>query len=929
MLNDAIKICRLLIGERVSITDEDIDSSILQATSMPIFKDVDTLKLKNELLAIYCVRVSAFKILEARERREPWIKNFKANHPVEHWQFWNRYRDYLQNSKGFAPNIISNLDNLTEQIIDKLYDPTRQDIEISKKGLVVGQVQSGKTANYTGLICKAADAGFNLIVVLAGIHNNLRSQTQLRLDEGFLGFDTQYERAYTINSNTKIGVGLVAGYDKAIASSITTSADKGDFTRGAANSLGVNFNTPQPILVVVKKNAAVLKRLHTWLNSQTIENDKGEKWIVNKSLLVIDDEADNASINTKKENESPTAINGLIRQITSLFNRSGYVGYTATPFANIFIPTTEDDLFPRDFIINLPAPSNYIGPDKIFGTSPTPDEEENDLLPIVRTVKDYCSFVPDKHKRDDDKPDDLPESLKKAIKSFIITCAIRILRGQENKHNSMLIHVTRFVAWQNHIKDLVDNQFQFYKRGIEQNVASVVEEFRNVFEVDTDEHTSYCTTTANIINSSFATIDNSLIIHNWNDVKEKLYNAVSKIEVKSINGQSVDALKYYEYEKTGVSVIAVGGDKLSRGLTLEGLSVSYYLRASKMYDTLMQMGRWFGYRPGYVDLCRLYTSDELNEWFRHITLASEELRDEFNYLAESGSTPEDYALKIRTHPGCLQITAVSKMRNVNTVRISWSGRLIETYLLSLEKAVIHSNIVITDNFISSLGNADGCTGKNYLWRNISAETVCAFLSNFSVSTNLKKVDLEGIVRFINKLNQVGELTSWSIALMNKEGSPIRLGLSNKIDVGCYVRNRDEATTSAYLIRKNHIVGNPADEFIDLSESLLNEAKAETMRVDPEWTKDYPKPKIVREQYRDKSNPLLIIYPLDPQGANIKGKETVFTSNSEPFIGFAISFPKGESGITEEYAVNSCLIDRYRESEEEFDYTNDNTENDEE
>ncbi len=929
MLNDAVKICRLLIGEKVSITDEDIDLSILQVVSMPKFKDIDTMKLKSELLAIYCIRVSSFKILEARERREPWIKNFKATHPVDHWQFWNRYRDYLQNSKGFAPNLIFNLDNLTEQILDKLYNPTRLDIEISKKGLVVGQVQSGKTANYTGLICKAADAGFNLIIVLAGVHNNLRSQTQLRLDEGFLGFDTQYERAYTINSNTKIGVGLVAGYDKAIASSITTSADKGDFTRGAANSLGVNFNTPQPILVVVKKNATVLKRLYTWINSQTIENDRGEKRIVNKSLLIIDDEADNASINTKKENESPTAINGLIRQITSLFNRSAYVGYTATPFANIFIPTTNDDLFPRDFIINLPAPSNYIGPDKIFGTSPIPDEDTSDLLPIVRTVKDYSPFVPDKHKRDDDKPNDLPESLKIAIKSFIITCAIRILRGQESKHNSMLIHVTRFVAWQNHIKDLVNNQFQFYKRGIEQNVASVIEELRSVYEIDTDEHTSYRTTTTNIMNSTFSNIDNSLIVHNWSEVQSKLYNAVSKIEVKSINGKSIDALKYYENEKTGVSVIAVGGDKLSRGLTLEGLSVSYYLRASKMYDTLMQMGRWFGYRPGYVDLCRLYTSDELNEWFRHITLASEELRDEFNYLAESGSTPEDYALKIRTHPGCLQITAISKMRNVNTVRISWSGRLVETYLLSLEKATIHSNIVITDNFISSLGKADGNTSKNLLWRNISAESICNYLSNFKVSSNLKKVDLEGIVRFINKLNQVGELTSWSIALMNKENSPTRLILSNNINVGCYLRNRDEATASAYLIRKNHIVGNPTDEFIDISKSALDEAYKETLRIDPEWEQNYPKPKIVRERYRDKSNPLLIIYPLDPQGANIKNKEAVFTSDNEPFIGFAISFPEGQSGITEEYAVNSCLIDKYRESEEEFDYTNDNTEDGEE
>lgn len=928
MLKNAIKMCRLWIGEDEGILDEEIEMSISQVTAMPKFNNVDKSRLRNELLALYSVRVGSYEVLEGKKRREPWIKYFKSKHPVDYWQFWNRYMDYLQNTKGFAPKTINSLDEFTEDILDKLYDPTRQDIEVSKKGLVVGQVQSGKTANYTGLICKAADAGFNLIIVLAGIHNNLRSQTQLRLDEGFLGFDTQYERAYTMNSNTKLGVGLVPGYNNAIASSITTSADQGDFSRGAANSLGVNFNTPQPILVVVKKNSSVLKRLFAWLNSQTIDNGKGENRIVNKSLLVIDDEADNASINTKKLNETPTAINGLIRQITSLFNRSAYIGYTATPFANIFIPTAEDDLFPRDFIFNLKAPSNYIGPDKIFGTSCKIEENDDALLPIVRIVNDYNLFVPDKHKRDDDKPDDLPESLKLAIKSFIITCAIRILRGDGNKHNSMLVHVTRFVAWQNHIKDLVENQFKFYKRGIEQNIPSIIEELRTVFEVDTKSYTSYCSTTNNILNSNFSNIDQSLIIHSWNDVKSKLYNAVSKIEVKSINGKSIDTLKYYDNEHNGISVIAIGGDKLSRGLTLEGLSVSYYLRASKMYDTLMQMGRWFGYRKGYVDLCRLYTSEELNEWFRHITLASEELRDEFTYLKESGATPEDYAVKVRTHPGCLQITAVSKMRNVDTVRISWSGRLIETYLLSLDKSINHANNILTDSFLSSLGCFEHHNKRGFLWRDISSTTVCNYLNNFCVSKNLKKVDLPGIVRFINKLNQFEELTSWSVVLMSKEQTNVRFELSNKISAGCFIRNRDEATQSSYLIRNNHILRSYSDEFIDLPQELLDEALKQTKSIDPSWTNNYPKPKIVRERFRHKSNPLLIIYPLDPRGANLSNNQDVYSCDDEPFISFVISFPKGDTDLTEEYAINSCLIDSYRESEEEFYFTNDNDDKDE-
>ena len=304
--------------------------------------------------------------------------------------------------------------------MDKLYDPTIHNVKgIDKKGLVVGQVQSGKTANYTGLICKAADAGFNLIIVLAGMHNNLRSQTQHRLDEDFLGFDTAHERAWQTNGTNRIGVGVLDNNNTAI--SITTI--KSDFKKSLADSLGISFDIQTPLLLVVKKNTTVLKRLNTWLLSQTQEIN-GEKRITNKSLLIIDDEADNASINTKKADEAPTAINGWIRKIAGHFYRFGYVGYTATPFANIFIPLDKDDLFPRDFIINLPAPSNYIGAEKIFGTSLEVNDTNDDLLPIVRRINDYQSFFPDSHKKDDEPPTSLPISLQTAIKCFIVTLSL-------------------------------------------------------------------------------------------------------------------------------------------------------------------------------------------------------------------------------------------------------------------------------------------------------------------------------------------------------------------------------------------------------------------------------------------------------------------------------------------------------------------------
>ena len=136
----------------------------------------------------------------------------------------------------------------------------------------------------------------------------------------------------------------------------------------------------------------------------------------------------------------------------------------------------------------------------------------------------------------------------------------------------------------------------------------------------------------------------------WEEVSSQLPDVVSDIQVRMINGTAKDALDYSEYEGAGLKVIAIGGDKLARGLTLEGLCVSYFLRASRMYDTLMQMGRWFGYRPGYLDLCRLYTTPDLSEWFGHIADAAEELREEFDIMAATGATPREYGLKVQSHP---------------------------------------------------------------------------------------------------------------------------------------------------------------------------------------------------------------------------------------------------------------------------------------
>ena len=914
---DPIKNIRQLLSDSSSYTREEIEDAVDEVLKMKYFINESREMLIRRVEELYTIRQDEFKSIEKADENLPWLNEKRADLDFANG-FWGRYKEYLEIEKNFAPDVINKLDRLTDSILDNLFDPSLK-ITINKKGLVVGQVQSGKTANYTGLVCKAADSGFKLIIIMAGIHNNLRSQTQLRIDESFLGFDTQHTRAFDQRS-IQIGVGDPYFGPPIVAHSLTSSIEKGDFTQGAANALGLNFNTSEPIVAVIKKNPHVLRRIYQWLAAQSSEDNELGRVIRNKSLLLIDDEADNASINISNDPERQSSINGWITQILNLFGKNAYVGYTATPFANIFIPLDDQNLFPRNFIKNIPAPSNYIGPEKIFGFSPLADNETSEtVLPIVNRINDYTEFVPDKHKKDDPLPTSLPESLKRAIRCFIITCTIRRLRGQTSVHNSMLVHVSRFQRWQDHIAELVSNQFIYYRRGIDQNDPAIINEFKKTFEEDGDGYKSYVSVSKQILDSELNALDSQIKIHQWSDVLKHLNDAASRIEVKSIHGGSGEALDYFDH-KNGLSVIAVGGNKLSRGLTLEGLSISYYLRASRMYDTLMQMGRWFGYRGGYVDLCRLFTSRELNEWFCHITQASEELKEEFDYMSDvAGSTPEQYALKVRTHPGVLQISATNKMRSAITVQISWAGRLVESYEFKKDVSVINSNIINTQKFFGSLPSNFDTKQNAFLWYDIPAEQVINFFEGIQSVENLKKAEPRKLIQFIITQLKNKELTDWRVALMSKPEARNKshFELAGKeVFVGQWKRTEDDKNSSEqlYYLRKSHIIS-PSDEFIDFTDGEKLIAMDLTNRHrKKEGEASYPNGQIVRNQLRDPKKPLLLIYLLDPEESLEKYP---LPEGTNPFVGYAISFPKSNFNAPVSYAVNEELLDKFDVVEEEF------------
>jgi len=897
----------LLKGEQNPLPQELIREKVRMALLMlggqGLAEGVEEEPLIKDLENLYSIWMPQGTILEDKQDHIPWLPDRKAE---IHWDFWDRYRRYLEDEKGWSPVTVNRLEQLTDSILERLEEPQRPR-DWSRRGMVVGQVQSGKTSNYTGLICKAVDAGYKLIIVLAGLHNSLRSQTQLRLDEGFLGWDSQNNRAFD-TGNRFIGVGLIPTGKQLRALPVTSSAEKGDFSKKIADQCGAAPGGTDSILMVVKKNKTVLSNLVKWaLNWANADPQLGRKVVRNSPLLIIDDEADNASVNTKevmlneagnpREEQDATAINKLIRQLLHSFEKTAYVGYTATPFANIFIHpqvnTSEhgEDLFPRHFIVNLPAPSNYVGPVQVFGldSDAAGDLDSVTGLDIVRIVEDQDEWMPIGHKKEH-VPPYLPMSLKEAIRVFILSCTVRVWRGQTTAHNSMLVHVTRFTAVQELVNQLVKDELTSLQRRLRYSAGNalnqVLSEFKHLWNTD------FIPTSRSIVGSE---LQPAVPIPTWKDISPLLHQAAARIQVKKINGTAKDILDYWG-SPNGLNVIVIGGDKLSRGLTLEGLSVSYYLRASKMYDTLMQMGRWFGYRPNYLDLCRLYTTDELVEWYRHITVASEELRKEFDYMANMSATPEEFGLKVRTHPSGLIITGANKMRNGTVMQLSFAGTISETYLFHKNENIIRRNLKATEDLISGLGTYS-VEKSNFIWKQVSGSRIVDFLMNYQSHSDARLANTRSLVDYIQAQIKQNELVSWTIALISKNKAEHKYTIAG-LEVGLTVReNVADSSLPEYRLSRSRLL-NPPDEMLDFSSSVQEEIISITKERrreagKPESKSKTPDGKVIREK-RNPRNGLLLLYSLDPKAINAE----------VPVVGFGISFPSSDSAKSVEYKVNN-------------------------
>lgn len=805
------------------------------------------------------------------EAYHPWLASVKGD--ID-WFYWNRYRRQMTDSR-LPPNVILTTDWVTDQILDHMENPTKEG-KWSRRGMVVGHVQSGKTANYIGLVNKAADSGYRVIIILAGTLNSLRSQTQIRVDSGFIGRDT------SIPQKPYIGVGLLAN-DKTPAYFTTSTSD---FKKSIANSIGVGIEgLKEPAILVIKKNKSTLTNLIDWLKHSAKYNLKKHP------MLLIDDEADNASINTRDSGEDATEINKKIRELLRLFERSAYVGYTATPFANVFIdPDTVDemigeDLFPRDFIISLDPPSNYVGATRIFSSDAD--------LDIVRIIDDFEDTVPLKHKKDLEITE-LPQSCVDAISNFVLARAVRLLRGQTNTHNSMLVNISRFTKVQSQGKLVIDDHVKRLREAIvnhsklSEQDALGNRQLKNLRDIWIKE---YSTTE-----------------FQWATVQGVLKEAVSPIETVEVNSLASAASLDFSRRNypTGRNVIAVGGLSLSRGLTLEGLTVSYFLRNSVMYDTLMQMGRWFGYRDNYADVCRIYMSRETASWYGYISDVMEELREEFRRMQAVQMTPKDFGLAVRSHPDSLIVTARNKMRTgkLITKEIDLSGRLIETSVLHSSKELTTQNIAALEWMVEKATGAgtQPSDTSNCYWECVPSTYILSFLEAFNNHPASYLTEKGPLRDYVSWLTDHG-LPDWDVLLVNPADTSKHSEISRvvgKFKIRAQKRSLDESGSSSEIksvaLNKRR-VGTPSLEKAGLSEAQVTDAEQRHKQGNPD------KKTIPGSVYREcRERPLLMLHVLDIQD---KDEKSLFKDGT---AAYGIVFPGGTGSRRPEklvqYVVNT-------------------------
>lgn len=875
---------------------EDLIQKSLFISGVPYSND-EIAAVKRDIAYKYQIQAHPGESILADYEQSNWYDDRKAEIQQN---FWTRYKNYLIDEKHFSPNVVSTLgnDTLDQKLMNYILDPKADyGKPVLKRGLIIGDVQFGKTSTYIGFICKAADAGYKVFILLTGTIESLRKQTQERVEEGFIGID--------MSANTTGGKRVGVGLDNKPIHAMALTSRASDF-RGNSDKIAVSLGADKDAVVfVIKKNTTTLTKLTKWLIDLNADPRTHK---IDMPMLMIDDEADNASINTSSDKEDPTKINKLIRKLADVFTKSNYVGFTATPFANVFIDpeTTEKmethDLFPEDFIVALPTPSNYIGPTRIF---PKDAEFHSQLVYITdagREEEDGYSFY-FKHKKD--WKGKLPESMTDAIYAFYLANAIRDLRGDQREHRSMLINISRFVKVQKYIKEVVERIHAEAYRSLKYNLCS-------------DFELSMKDPVLNRIYKVWQT-QYEKCGFTWDEVAAALFDAMEKIQIKVVNSsKSSEKLEYPKNES--LRVIAIGGLALSRGLTLEGLIISYFYRNTCTYDVLMQMGRWFGYRRGYEDLFRIWTHKASADWYAEIADATEELKRDMFRMRDLGQKPRDFGIRVRNNSTELNITAYNKMRNAtDEFKVaSYFGSIVETPYLRFNVEAQKNNFKAVTSLVSEcLAKGDvferrvTTTGRKgrFILSDVPKELIISFLSSLSVSKYSSDFDPKQISTFLSGCTDAS-IDVFDVAFMDG-GNPDKTVDICGQKIACVERKTcviDSELDRLSIGRKGKL-GGPGDGLTGIvdfngktAEEIIEGAKAsfrefyEREKGMPfDERREYPSDTWFR--FVEDRKPLLLIYLIDVGVADEtqKKQEAEFRDamGNASAVGLALGLPRND------------------------------------
>lgn len=883
--------------------------------------------------------------------------------------FRDRYFKYLSNS-GRSDEEIEEVKKSTLSILKGFGNPIDSK-PFFKRGMVVGSVQSGKTANFNGVINSSIDMGYRLIIVLSGIMEDLRSQTQNRLEKEVLG---------PLVGQEYIGVGKVCRMENLKVEVNSITSRETDFNQQVARASGQieKYN-----ILVVKKNVSVLKNILLWLKDY-VDKDHPQ---IKVPLLIVDDEADNASLNNMghKGREYATKINKEIRAILGLFEKKTYVGYTATPFANILqykneepaLPfvvksrgeeypfTLSEDLFPDDFIELLYPSSQYIGIKQFFETKDPAIVKIDPLIAKPIPSSDYLDSFPPRFWKDTDPlkptiskergtraakkydpyPQILPESLKEAVRCFILAIAIRDSRDLEMRnskfyqpHNTMLIHISRFGDWQNRTRDLLIEYVEDLSNQINTGYSSPI--FQD-FKFTWDKHYVHIigAIKEKYLDPKRYHDDYMVSVDFDNTIKAGLSRAIDGIEVRAINsshqGENLVYPSVGDSDFEPKKYIAIGGNRLSRGFTLEGLTINYFLRATDNADTLMQMGRWFGYRIGYLDCCKLFTVKENIEKFNEASLIMEDLEQKFEQLAKlPDKTPKDFTIWIRNNPDIIKLTRGNFLRNLNKMTLDFGSRIQQSSQFSIEKERILKSCLAFKNLAKDLV-WDSDEKPGFVIHKTNQDGLKKFLDFAELESNtMLNLNTIGLRGYLEECKKKGKLTTWIIAVKDAQrGEGKKLGkdvLGIGHEVKQTVRRGPAEHTGAvdflfdqkvFKVNNAQIIS-ASDFAIALDKDVRKEAETEFRiekekelllkgyKNDPVGARQKSKTIMVPDfQYRkfmDESTGVLMIYPLElskvfetnDKGSSeeYKNKLKKFGDNESltnldlPLIGFALGFP---------------------------------------